>query len=145
MPVVEARAFLGRMKSAAAAQSNRFLICLVLVLVALTAQASHALFVSVAFSVPRNQDCGVCGLCQRVERLMAEWHELTFEVWPLVSSLCSTLPLIFSLWLMTTAEDRELMLRPHRCGLMISFTTDFLLYNLLQVPHRSNRAAFSPK
>jgi hypothetical protein len=102
------------MKWAAASQSRRFLLCLVLVLAALAAQSSHALFVSVAFSEKRNPACAPCGTCQRVERLMAEWHELTFEVWPLVASLCSTTPLMFSLWLMTTKEDRELMLHPHR-------------------------------
>jgi hypothetical protein len=114
MTVVDARNFLHRMKWAAASQSRRFLLCLVLVLAALAAQSSHALFVSVAFSEKRNPACAPCGTCQRVERLMAEWHELTFEVWPLVASLCSTTPLMFSLWLMTTKEDRELMLHPHR-------------------------------
>jgi hypothetical protein len=121
MPIVEARSFLGRMKSAAAAQRRSFLLCLVLVFLGLTVHASHALFVNIVFSEPRNPDCGVCEPCQRIERLMAEWHEVTFEVFPLVSSLCSTLPLMFSLWLMMTKEDRALMLNPGR------FRTDAIL------------------
>ena len=45
---------------------------------------------------------------------MWTWYNLTPEVSHLVISACSTLPLIFSLWLMMTKEDRELMLHPSR-------------------------------
>ena len=45
---------------------------------------------------------------------MWTWYNLTPELSHLVISLCSTLPLIFSLWLMMTKEDRELMLHPSR-------------------------------
>ena len=45
---------------------------------------------------------------------MIIWNENTPEVFPLVSSLGSVLPLLFSLWLMTTREDRALMLNPDR-------------------------------
>ena len=45
---------------------------------------------------------------------MIVWSENTPEVFPLVSSLGSVLPLLFSLWLMTTREDRALMLNPAR-------------------------------
>ena len=46
------------------------------------------------------------------------WYLTTPEVLPLISSLCSTLPLVFALWLMTTPEDRALLLHPDR------FSTD---------------------
>ena len=47
---------------------------------------------------------------------MGVWYTRIFfpEGFPLLLSLSSTLPLVFSLWLMTTPEDRELLLHPHR-------------------------------
>jgi hypothetical protein len=45
---------------------------------------------------------------------MVVWHENTPEDFPLASSLGCVLPLLFSLWLMTTREDRALMLNPGR-------------------------------
>ena len=46
MQVVEARAFLGRLKSAAAEQGMRFFLCLLLVLAALVVRAAFAVFSS---------------------------------------------------------------------------------------------------
>jgi hypothetical protein len=40
-------------------------------------------------------------------------HHLTVG-FPLLMSLSTTLPMVFSLWLMTTPEDRALLLHPHR-------------------------------
>ena len=117
MPVVEARAFLGRMKSAAAAKVWRFQLCLAILLISLVAQATYSLFIAVIYAAASqpNNDCSkTCGPCQRVERFMIVWSENTPEVFPLVSSLGSVLPLIFSLWLMTTTDDRALMLNPGR-------------------------------
>ena len=116
MPVVEARAFLGRMKSAAAAKGWRFELCLAILLISLVAQAIYSLFIAVVYAAAsqKNTDCGVCDPCQRVERFIIVWSENTPEVFPLVSSLGSVLPLLFSLWLMTTREDRALMLNPAR-------------------------------
>ena len=47
---------------------------------------------------------------------MLVWYFNDFfpEGFPLLLSLSSTLPLVFSLWLMTTPEDRALLLHPHR-------------------------------
>ncbi len=45
---------------------------------------------------------------------MLSWYIYTPELLPLVTSLFSALPLIFSLWLMTTKEDRALLLDPSR-------------------------------
>ena len=47
---------------------------------------------------------------------MSRWYTFTFypEGFPLLLSLSMTLPLVFSLWLMTTPEDRALLLHPHR-------------------------------
>jgi hypothetical protein len=116
MPIVEARVFLGRIKSAAAAQRRRFLLCLALVVIALAAQAFNAVALARFTVVPvqQNPACGDCDACQPVEYLIKKCYDGTPERFPLVSSLCWTLPLAFSLWLMTTKEDRMLLLQPHR-------------------------------
>jgi hypothetical protein len=116
MPVVEAREFFGRMKSAAAAKGWRFELCLAILLISLLAQAIYSLFIAVIYAAAsqKNIDCDSCGSCQRAERFMVVWYESTPEVFPLVSSLGCVLPLLFSLWLMTTREDRALMLNPGR-------------------------------
>ena len=41
-------------------------------------------------------------------------YVFTPELLPLVLPLCSTLPLVLALWLMTTPEDRALLLHPHK-------------------------------
>jgi hypothetical protein len=119
MSVVEARSFLGRMKAAACTQRRRFMVCIFLVPMALVVQAMMAvIFVMRAFasilSPAAKSDCVTCGECQNVSFLVKVWYDKSPELFPLVSSLCSTLPLVFSLWLMTTKEDRELMLHPYR-------------------------------
>ncbi len=118
MQVVEARSFLGRMKHAAAVQRRRFLLCLVLVLAALLVQATDAVFVALVVINPLtakpNPACDNCASCQSVEHLISEWFTGTPELFPLVVSMCSTLPLMFSLWLMLTKEDRALLLHPGR-------------------------------
>jgi hypothetical protein len=115
MQVVDARAFLGRLKCAAAAQGRRFLLCLLLVLAALAALTGLALFVA-SFSV--KADFSVCGSkcdpCQNVYTLMFLWYTTSPLLFLLVNSLCTTLPLLLSLWLMTTKEDRALLLNPGR-------------------------------
>ena len=123
MQVVEARAFLGRLKSAAAEQGMRFFLCLLLVLAALVVRASSAVFtVFVTIDLPtENLSCGVCGSCQSVGYMLGLWFSYSPELFALVIATCSTLPLMLSLWLMTTKEDRALMLNPGR------FRTDTIL------------------
>ncbi len=115
MQVVEARAFLGRLKCAAAAQVRRFALCLLLLMAALAALASLALFVAF-FSM--NADFEACGFkcdpCQNTATLMFLWYRTSPQLFLLVNSLCPTLPLLLSLWLMTTEEDRTLLLNPGR-------------------------------
>ena len=115
MQVVEARAFLGRLKSAAAEQGMRFFLCLLLVLAALVVRASFAVFTVVAsIDLTKNISCDDCGSCQSVRYLMSAWYISSPELFALVISTCSTLPLMLSLWLMMTKEDRALMLNPGR-------------------------------
>jgi hypothetical protein len=132
MQVVEARAFLGRIKSAAAAQRRRFFLCLVFVLLALLALASESTFFSIySVGADQNAACEPCGTCQNVYVFMKRWSDNTPELIPIVVSACSTLPLMFSLWLMTTKEDRALMLNPGR------FRTDAIA---LQQDNRNTEA-----
>ena len=98
------------MKSSATAQRRRFLFCLLFVLMTLVALASHALF-SAYFTVRNN---GANFTCQSIEWLISVWYVFTPELFALVLSLSSTLPLVFALWLMTTPEDRALLLHPGR-------------------------------
>jgi hypothetical protein len=112
MQVVEARAFLSRLKTAAAAQEWKFFLCLLLVLLALVARMSLAVFLSTLIGA--HTPCQRCDSCQSVEGLKKLWFSHTPLMVPLVYSTCSTLPLLFSLWLMITKHDRELMLHPGR-------------------------------
>ena len=45
---------------------------------------------------------------------MLQWIIFTPEMFPLTTSLSTMLPLIFSLWMMTTPEDRELLMHPSK-------------------------------
>ena len=55
---------------------------------------------------------------------MYSWYIFTPELFPLVASLSTTFPLVFSLWLMTTPEDRQLLMHPSR---FLSTEMDFEL------------------
>jgi hypothetical protein len=116
LPILEVRQFLRSIKSSATAQRRRFIACLALVMLALFLIALNAVFVAVvAVQLHPNPTCsGVCGQCQSIPNLMHQWYINTPELVPLLFSLCSTLPLVFALWLMTTPEDRALLLHPDR-------------------------------
>jgi hypothetical protein len=90
-------------------------LCLLLLLAALAALASLAVFV-VFFSA--NADLEACGFkcdpCQSAATLIFLWYRTSPQLFLLVNSLCPTLPLLLSLWLMTTKEDRALLLNPGR-------------------------------
>ena len=117
MPIVELRQYLRDIQLSATAQRWRFTFCFILVTVALATLTSNALFVA-AFQTKgiRNVDlrCGMCdSSCQNVEYLQRQWFRFTPYL-SLLVSLCSTLPLVFSLWLMTTAQDRAMLMHPSR-------------------------------
>jgi hypothetical protein len=116
LPIVEVRQFLQTIKSSAASQRVRFIACLTLVMLALCLLAIHAVFVIVvAVQATRNPTCSSeCGQCQSIPYLMLQWYINTPELLPPLFSFCSTLPLVFALWLMTTPEDRALLLHPER-------------------------------
>jgi hypothetical protein len=117
MPIVEVRRYLRDIEAAAALQRRRFALCPVLVTAAFVALAFRAVFAASFFFISKfNPACGECESCQQVGFLMSVWYNRNFfpDGFPLLLSLSSTLPLVFSLWLMTTPEDRELLLHPHR-------------------------------
>jgi hypothetical protein len=114
MQIVEARVFLGRIRTKAAARQRQFSLCTALVMMALLVQAFNSVANAVFLFVPRNYSCGPCDACQSAEYYVALWYNMTPEIFRLVPSLCSTLPQLFSLWLMTTKDDRAMMLNPSR-------------------------------
>jgi hypothetical protein len=114
MQIVEARAFLGRIRTKAASRQRQFSLCTVLVTMALLAQACSSVLHAIVLFVPRNFSCGPCDACQSAEYYVGIWYNMTPEIFRLVPSLCSTLPQLFSLWLMTTKDDRAMMLNPSR-------------------------------
>jgi hypothetical protein len=87
---------------------------MVLSLLGLVARMSLSVFTSTFFVDAHHDSCNRCGSCQSVEGLKRLWFSYTPLMVPLVYSTCSTLPLLFSLWLMITKQDRELMLYPGR-------------------------------
>jgi hypothetical protein len=118
MPIVEVRRYLRDIEATAALQRRRFVLCMFLVTAALAALASLAVFEAFVFADLKkpNPECGECDTCQNAFYFMFVWYNYFFNPIgaPLLVSLSSTLPLVFSLWLMTTPEDRELLLHPHR-------------------------------
>ncbi len=117
MHVVKARSFIGRLKIAAARKGIRFLLCMIIMLIALAIQASYAVFhavVSFSFIVKKNPSCEECETCQTIEFVMGRWNNKTPEMLTGITTACSTLPLLFSLWLMMTKKDRAIMLNPSR-------------------------------
>ncbi len=116
MPIVEVRRYLREIQSSAASQKRRFLFCLVYVIIALVVILSLSLFIAVwSQDAYLNPGCDACDpSCQNVEYLMSVYYRYTPEMFPLVTLLSSTLPLVLSLWLMTTPEDRKLLMYPRR-------------------------------
>jgi hypothetical protein len=132
MPIVEVRRYLRDIEASAAVQRRRFALCLAFVIAALVALASVAVFtLSFSSNAIPNPLCDECESCQTVEYLMMIWYNRTFvtEFYPLVISLSSALPMVFSLWLMTTPEDRALLWYPGR----------FLTKRIALLPVRSER------
>ena len=118
MQIVEARRFLRDIKSSASAQRKRFLFCLLLATTALITLASFATFIAYAIGqtsfTTLNLACGPCESCQSLGFIAMQWYYNTPELFPLIYSMCLTLPPVFSLRLMTTPEDRELLMNPSK-------------------------------
>jgi hypothetical protein len=115
MGIVEAKLFLKSIKASASAQRKRFLVCLVISLAALAVHAFLAVFVALlGLTATPNPECAdlSCDSCQNVGMLMLVFHLFTPEYLQLVVALCTSLPLTFSLWMMTSKADRALLVNP---------------------------------
>jgi hypothetical protein len=116
MHIVDARKYLSDIQRSASAQRRRFFGCLVLATTALVFLAAFALLSAIVNTrAGSNPECGRCDpTCQDTYDMILTWIRYTPELFPLVAPLFSTLPLLLSLCLMTTAEDRAMLLHPDR-------------------------------
>lgn len=121
MQAGKARAFLKTLRQRADSQSLRYSIGLLLIILALFAFLSLALFVAViqwdTLEIAQHEGgitgCGACDVCQDVKQLMVVWYNNNPELYPLFTSICLVLPLMFAIMLMVTKKDLELMLNPN--------------------------------
>ena len=91
----------------ATGQRRRFVAACAIVLIAFFARASFdLLFAYSLFNDPYNPACGICDPCQTDAYLTRKWLAYTPEFQSIVVALSSPLPLVISLWLMMTKEDR---------------------------------------
>ena len=116
MHIVDARKYLSDIQRSASAQRRRFFGCLVFATTALVFLAAFALLSAIVNTrAVLNSKCGKCDpACQNTYDMILIWIRFTPELFPLVAPLCSTLPLLLSLCLMTTAEDRAMLMHPNR-------------------------------
>ena len=88
-------------------QRRRFVAACAIVLVTFFLRASFDfLHAYSAFNDPYNPACGICDPCQTDATLINVWLIYTPEFQSIVVALSSPLPLVISLWLMMTKEDR---------------------------------------
>ena len=98
----------------ATAQRRRFVAACSIVLLTFFLRASFdLLYAYSSFNGSYNRLCsGPCDPCQSDQFLISVWLEYTPEFRAVVVALSSPLPLVVSLWLMMTKEDRMLLLFP---------------------------------
>ena len=97
----------------ATAQRRRFVGACSIVLLTFLLRASFDLLNAYsAFNDPYNPLCRLCDPCQSDQFLIGNWLNFTPEFQAIVVALSSPLPLVVSLWLMMTKEDRMLLLFP---------------------------------
>ena len=98
--------------AAATAQRRRFVGACSIVLLTFLLRASFDLLNAYAnVNSPQNSSplCGLCDPCQSDQFLIYIWLQYTPEFQSIVVALSSPLPLVVSLWLMMTKEDRMLL------------------------------------
>ena len=97
----------------ATAQRRRFVGACSIVLFTFLLRASFDLLNAYsAFNNQHNPLCGPCDPCQSDRHLIRVWLQYTPEFQAIVVALSSPLPLVVSLWLMMTKEDRMLLVFP---------------------------------
>ena len=112
----KAKEVMGLTLAAAIAQRRRFVAACGVVLITFILRASLDLLRAYALSDGlQNPDCHTCGPCQTEAAQVRTWFDFTPEFEPIVVTLSSPLPLVISLWLMVTKEERaQLMSRGDR-------------------------------
>ncbi len=107
----KAKELIGMTLAAATAQRWRFVAACSIVLITFLLRAFlDLLFVYAFVNVPRNFDCDICDPCQTDAYLIQSWISFTPEFQSIVVTLSSPLPLVISLWLMMTKEERAQLL-----------------------------------
>ena len=97
----------------ATAQRRRFVAACAIVLLTFFLRASFQVLNAFSyFDFSYNLLCGQCEPCQSDRFLIFTWLIYTPEFRTIIVSLSSPLPLVVSLWLMMTKEDRMLLLFP---------------------------------
>jgi hypothetical protein len=90
---------------AAVDQRRRLIIACAIVLVAFPLRAAYdCLQAFSVFNLQYNPACLACGPCQSDQFLIFTWISLTPELQPIIVAFSSPLPLVWSLWLITTAH-----------------------------------------
>ncbi len=111
----EAKELLRSTLAEATAQRRRFVAACSIVLLTFFLRASFDLLHAYSnVDVTQNSDplCGLCDPCQSDRFLILIWLLYTPEFQANVVALSSPLPLVVSLWLMMTKEDRMLLVFP---------------------------------
>jgi len=107
----KAKLLMGMTLAAATAQRRRFVAACGIVLITFIARASIDLLLAYAsFNNALNLECDICDPCQTDAYLVLKWLDYTPEFQRIVVTLSSPLPLVISLWLMMTKEERALLL-----------------------------------
>ncbi len=111
----EAKELLRSTLAEATAQRRRFVSACAIVLLTFFLRASFDLLYAYAHvdsSLNSDPVCGQCDPCQSDRWLIKLWLDYTPEFQVIVVALSSPLPLVVSLWLMMTKEDRMLLVFP---------------------------------
>jgi hypothetical protein len=107
----KALGFLRMTLAVATAQRRRFVAACGVVLITFILRASFDLLKAYdSFNTSRNPDCDICDPCQTDAFLIRTWLGYTPEFQAIVVTLSSPLPLVVSLWLMMTKEERAQLL-----------------------------------
>jgi hypothetical protein len=107
----KAKELMGMTLAVATARRRRFVAACGVVLITFILRASLDLILLYAsFNTSRNPDCGMCDPCQADAYLVRKWLTYTPEFRMIVVTLSSPLPLVISLWLMMTKEERSQLL-----------------------------------
>ena len=108
---------LGMTLAEATAQRRRIVAACAIVLITFFLRASFDMLIAYSnFRDQKSSLCGSCDPCQSDAFLIAVWLNYTPEFQAIVVVLSSPLPLVVSLWLMMTKEDRMLLLSPKANG-----------------------------